>query len=183
MNHSNQSVEIFWKSRCDQNYLSEASCEVQYRAEGDSDWTEGEGDLQLSFHADSPLPFTKYEFQVRCACQGSELMSNWSSSYTVLSAEAAPVGKLDVWSDCGISTDNFECVAVWKKLPRSLARGKVLGYTLELSYINGTQAGLNVSTANLTSSLQGVSGASVSAFTSHGATTASPLAMPIPGED
>ncbi|XP_078140932.1 interleukin 12 receptor, beta 2a, like [Centroberyx gerrardi] len=194
--HSSQEpFVIYWKSRCVQYGHSEGDCEVRHRAEADQGWLEGEGGFNV-YTLDSPQPYTYYQFQVRCSCADViGLMSDWSAVYKVRSAEAAPVGELDVWRDCGLSSSSSDCVLTWKTLPTFQAHGRILGYEVNLFYGNGSAALLNVSAAepsgqlvcdemrcHLTSSLKGVSAVSVSAYGAHGATSPARLAMPTPGK-
>ena len=48
-----------------------------------------EEDILRSFLLLTPRPYTVYEFQVRCACEGPQaLMSDWSSVYKAWSSES-----------------------------------------------------------------------------------------------
>ncbi|XP_071383964.1 interleukin 12 receptor, beta 2a, like isoform X2 [Centroberyx affinis] len=199
--HSSQEpFVIYWEPRCHLPGHSEGNayteCEVRHRAEADQGWLEDEGGFGV-YTLDSPQPYTYYQFQVRCFCADIfGLMSDWSAVYKVRSAEAAPVGELDVWRDCGLSSSSSECVLTWKTLPTFQARGRILGYEVKLFYSYGATALLNVSAAepsgqlvcdemrcHLNSSLKGVSAVSVSAYGAHGATSPARLAMPTPGKN
>ncbi|XP_041720040.2 interleukin-12 receptor subunit beta-2 isoform X4 [Coregonus clupeaformis] len=185
---------IYWTLQCNDLGSSDQHCEVQYRTQDQQGWTQ-EDQLLRNFLLLTPRPYTVYEFQVRCACEGPEaLMSDWSSVYTAQSSESAPVKALDVWSDCGVTSELSQCALMWKEMPTWLAQGKVLGYVVTLSHSNGTVKVVNVSTSELdgpcvcqekrcrfTPSLQGVSGVDVSVYNSQGASKPAPLALPTLG--
>ncbi|XP_070704071.1 interleukin 12 receptor, beta 2a, like [Pempheris klunzingeri] len=186
-------LEIYWASTCDQLELSVGLCNVRRRTEADQVWFEEEDGFYASYILDSLQSCTVYEFQVRCACS-TGLMSDWTEIYSMSSPETVPVGELDVWRDCGISAASFDCALTWKRLPQ--ACGLILGYEVTLVYNGGTKVLMNVSTAEpvgplvcderqcrFTSSLNGVSSVSVSAYNAHGATVPSYLAMPVPGKE
>uniref|UniRef100_A0A673VLU4 Interleukin-6 receptor subunit beta-like n=1 Tax=Salmo trutta TaxID=8032 RepID=A0A673VLU4_SALTR len=192
--HCPQPLEIYWILQCDDQGSSDQLCEVQYRTQDQQGWTQEE-DILRSFLLLTPRPYTVYEFQVRCACEGPQaLMSDWSSVYTAQSSESAPVKALDVWSDCGVTSELSQCALMWKEMPSWLAQGKVLGYVVTLSHSNGTVAVVNVSMSEpgglcvcqekrcrFTTSLRGVSGVDVSVYNSQGATKPAPLALPTSG--
>uniref|UniRef100_A0A4W5R941 Interleukin 12 receptor, beta 2a, like n=1 Tax=Hucho hucho TaxID=62062 RepID=A0A4W5R941_9TELE len=189
--HSHQPLEIYWTLQCDDQGSSDQLCEVQYHTQDQQDWTQ-EKDILRSFLLLTPRPYTVYEFQVRCACEGPQaLMSDWSSVYTAKSSESAPVKALDVWSDCGVISELSQCALMWKEMPTWLAHGKVLGYVVTLSHSNGTVEVVDMSTSEpgglcvcqekrcrFTPSLRGVSGVDVSVYNSQGATKPAPLALP-----
>ncbi|KAJ8345844.1 hypothetical protein SKAU_G00300370 [Synaphobranchus kaupii] len=205
--HSVPHLEIFWDLECDSSFHmtedSDRSCEVQYRTRDERAWTEGDDDAQDSFLLLDPKPFSEYEFRVRCACFGKEAVrSAWSHIYSVQISEAAPAGKLDMWSDCEEDSDRqSECVIVWKKPPLSVARGRVLGYVVTVERDPGNQAVMNLSAEALGAtegaehmggrwgaqcfrlplSLQGITGVYLTAYTSQGATDPASLALPAPG--
>ncbi|KAM4598137.1 interleukin-12 receptor subunit beta-2-like isoform 2-T2 [Polymixia lowei] len=195
--HSQEPLEIHWRSQCSLQGLSEGGCEVRHRAEADQGWPEAEGGFHGIYPVENPQPYTVYEFQVRCACTDlSSLMSDWSPIYKVESAGAAPVGKLDVWGDCEMHSRSSECVLRWKELSKLQALGNILGYELRFLYSNSTVAVMNVSTAEpkgqlvcnetqcyLTSYLTGVTAVNVSAYGVYGATSPAYLAIPIPGKE
>ncbi|XP_045066945.1 interleukin-12 receptor subunit beta-2 isoform X2 [Coregonus clupeaformis] len=192
--HCPQPLGIYWTLQCNDLGSSDQHCEVQYRTQDQQGWTQ-EDQLLRNFLLLTPRPYTVYEFQVRCACEGPEaLMSDWSSVYTAQSSESAPVKALDVWSDCGVTSELSQCALMWKEMPTWLAQGKVLGYVVTLSHSNGTVKVVNVSTSELdgpcvcqekrcrfTPSLQGVSGVDVSVYNSQGASKPAPLALPTLG--
>ncbi|XP_041735115.2 interleukin-12 receptor subunit beta-2 isoform X2 [Coregonus clupeaformis] len=189
-----QPLEIYWTLQCNDLGSSDQHCEVQYRTQDQQGWTQ-EDQLLSNFLLLTPRPYTVYEFQVRCACDGPEaLMSDWSSVYTAQSSESAPVKALDVWSDCGVTSELSQCALMWKEMPTWLVQGKVLGYVVTLSHSNGTVEVVNMSTSEpgglfvcqekrcrFTPSLQGVSGVDVSVYNSQGATKPAPLALPTLG--
>ncbi|XP_012991263.3 interleukin 12 receptor, beta 2a, like isoform X2 [Esox lucius] len=191
--HSHQPLEIFWRIDC-LELVSLKECEVQYRTQDQQDWTQEEESLLKSYSLQTPQPNTLYEFQVRCACEcncAESMMSDWSSTYTARSYEAAPVKALDVWSDCGVTSELSQCGLMWKELPIQFARGEVLGYMVTLLYSNGTKKDENVLlTMNgdrlvsqekiwrFTPSLQGVLGGDVSAYNSQGASEHAHHALP-----
>uniref|UniRef100_A0A1A8DRP1 Interleukin 12 receptor, beta 2a, like n=1 Tax=Nothobranchius kadleci TaxID=1051664 RepID=A0A1A8DRP1_NOTKA len=189
------SLEVTWSVACVLQ-PSQGTCEVRYRAEDDQGWPQAqyEDGLHNSFEVPEPRPGSEYEFQVRCACDSS-LVSDWSEIYRIRSAEAAPVGEVDVWMDCVTPFSSFDCFLTWKNLSISEARGFILGYQVTVSYSNGTVKHINVSTVDpssvwaydemkwyLTSSLKRVSSVYVSAYNSIGTGNASHLVVPEPGE-
>ncbi|XP_067089290.1 interleukin 12 receptor, beta 2a, like [Osmerus mordax] len=179
-------LEITWGSGCSLLKLSEGDCDVRYRSEGQKKWSEVVNNLQTRFELLRPLPFTKYEFQVRCGCKDT-ILSEWSSVQRV-----GPSGQMDVWCDCESLSDLSKCALMWKLPPPPVVHG--LRYVVTVSYTNGTVEIVNVSTTvdggrsgckgkqcHLRSSLLGVSGVHVSAQTSHGATEPTSLALPTLG--
>ncbi|NP_001352715.1 interleukin 12 receptor, beta 2a, like precursor [Danio rerio] len=139
MTHMFTPLEIFWDMDCDiMGTLDE--CHVQYHMQNHMlDWTEVD-DCQSMFRIEDPQPFTQYSFRVRCHCGHEEkVMSNWSSVYSVRTPPAAPVGQLDVWSDCAPNSDKSSCNVYWKEMPLSQARGEVTSYIVTLTLKNGTE--------------------------------------------
>ncbi|KAI4891873.1 hypothetical protein NFI96_028677 [Prochilodus magdalenae] len=132
--------EISWEiEEDDYEMASEVMiCEVQYKKECDLDWTEIIETSERSIVLNDPVPFTVYIFRVRCGCDDTEerIMSNWSS-YSTTSPARAPVGKLDVWSDCEINSDKPSCTILWKEMPKFQARGKISGYLVSVKLNNG----------------------------------------------
>ncbi|KAM4717096.1 interleukin 12 receptor, beta 2a, like isoform 2-T2 [Anableps anableps] len=187
-------LEIHWSTICGELQLSVGLCEVRCRTEEDQNWILYERELSSSYAVIEPRPSVVYEFQVRCQCDPS-LISDWSPSYRIRSAESAPVGEVDAWWDCGLLLSNFDCFLNWKNLSISQARGYILGYEVTVLYNNGTVQLINVFTDNssslfvydemkwrLTSSMKDVSSVNVSAYNALGATKASPLHMPTPAK-
>ncbi|XP_056309273.1 interleukin 12 receptor, beta 2a, like [Danio aesculapii] len=129
---------IFWLMDCDLSPSDE--CHVQYSMQNQMlDWTEVD-DCQAMFRLEDPQPFTQYSFRVRCHCGHEEkVMSNWSSVYSVRTPPAAPVGQLDVWSDCAPNSDKSSCNLYWKEMPLCQARGEVTSYIVTLKLKNGTE--------------------------------------------
>ncbi|XP_071330011.1 interleukin 12 receptor, beta 2a, like isoform X2 [Trachinotus anak] len=180
------SIEIEWDSFCDELGFSLGTCYVRNRIEPDQVWLEHEGGLFNMYAIESPQPCTVYEFQVRCACE-TGLTSDWSTIQRIRNVETNPVGKPDIWWDCGISPARFNCALTWKNLSQECS---VLGYEVTLLYNNDTA----VSTTDLSgqlcnkmqchtnTSLTDVSSITVSAFNAHGATEPSTLVLPIPGK-
>lgn len=187
-------LEIHWSTICDDLGLSSGDCYVRYRSEEDQNWIQHEDKLSFSYAVMEPKPGTDYEFQVRCQC-ASSLISDWSESEKLKSAELAPVGEVDAWWDCEFLLSNFDCFLNWKNLSFSQARGHILGYEVTVLYNNGTVQLMNVSTDNpsslfvydemkwrLTFSLKNASFVTVSAYNALGATKASRLPTPTPGK-
>lgn len=131
-------LEIFWDMDCDIVDLLE--CHVQYHVQNHMlDWAKVD-DCQAMFRLEDPQPFTQYSFRIRCHCGYEEkVMSNWSSVYSVRTPPAAPVGQLDVWSDCAPNSDKSSCNVYWKEMPLSQARGEVTSYIVTLKLKNGTE--------------------------------------------
>ncbi|XP_052392534.1 interleukin-6 receptor subunit beta [Carassius gibelio] len=132
-------LELIWDMYCDGLGPLDKSCQVQYHENSHMDWIEV-GDRQVTYVLDDPQPFTEYSFRVRCHCGHEEkVMSSWSSVYSVRTPPAAPVGQLDVWSDCAPNSDKSSCNVYWKEMPLSQARGDVISYIVTLQLENGTQ--------------------------------------------
>ncbi|XP_015240402.1 PREDICTED: interleukin-12 receptor subunit beta-2-like [Cyprinodon variegatus] len=185
---SRDPLEIFWNNSCENLQQSVEDCEVAYNTEEDRNQIQYEEELTSSFAHLDPQPNTVYEFQVRCKCDSS-LFSDWSETFSIKSAESAPVGEVDAWWDCGPSS----CFLNWKNLSNSQARGYILSYEVTVLYNNGTIQLMNVSTDDpsslyifdgmnwrLTSPLKDVSSVNISAYNALGATKASPLPMLTP---
>ncbi|XP_059413613.1 interleukin 12 receptor, beta 2a, like [Carassius carassius] len=132
-------LELIWDMDCDGVGPLDKSCQVQYHKNNHMDWIEVD-DRQVMYVLEDPQPFTKYSFRVRCHCGHEEkVMSSWSSVYSVRTPPAAPVGQLDVWSDCAPNSDKSSCNIYWKEMPLSQARGEVISYIVTLQLENGTQ--------------------------------------------
>ncbi|ROL42943.1 Interleukin-6 receptor subunit beta [Anabarilius grahami] len=140
--HTFMPLVIDWNMNCDTVELLDKSCQVQYRAHTTYhplDWIQ-EDDFQSTFPLEDSQPFTQYSFRVRCHCGYEEkVMSEWSSVYSVRTPPAAPVGQLDVWSDCAPNSDNSSCNIYWKEMPLSQARGEISSYIVTLKLKNGTE--------------------------------------------
>ncbi|XP_029996055.1 interleukin 12 receptor, beta 2a, like isoform X2 [Sphaeramia orbicularis] len=188
-------LEIEWKSTCEQLQLSVGNCEVRHQAETDQAWIQDEGGISANYALENSQPCTVYAFQVRCACNIG-LMSDWSETHRIKRAERAPIGKVDVWRDCGISPTSSDCILTWKRLPISHACGDILGYEVRLFYNSSTEKLLNEPAAepmvhlvcdemqcHLNYSLKGVSSVNVSAYNALGATFPTHLDLPMSGEE
>ncbi|KAL0993082.1 hypothetical protein UPYG_G00103000 [Umbra pygmaea] len=193
--HFTKPLEIFWNMQCHESFGSSAkNCEVQYRTRGQQDWTRAlEKEILGGFRLRSSQPYTWYEFQVRCACQCDcphDLMSDWSPSYKLQTPEAAPLNMLDVWID-DVTSELSQCAVMWKDMSPWLAQRKILQYVVTLFYSNDTSKNETVAVSesgeqsvcqqnrcHFNSSLQGVTGVTVSAYNSQGATKQAHLAIP-----
>ncbi|XP_061702901.1 interleukin 12 receptor, beta 2a, like isoform X2 [Syngnathoides biaculeatus] len=187
-------LEISWSSICSEMHLSLGSCDVRYRIQAEELWEEDDVGAQVNYEFSGPAqPGVVYEFQVRCSC-ATGLVSDWSATHRIRSAEEAPTGQMDVWKDCGVLTTNADCVMTWKKLPISQAHGHIMGYEVTLFSKHSTTVLVNISVADprgllvcdelkcyLNSTLKSVSSASVSAYNAHGATVPSLLTIPTAG--
>uniref|UniRef100_A0A673MZ39 Interleukin-12 receptor subunit beta-2-like n=1 Tax=Sinocyclocheilus rhinocerous TaxID=307959 RepID=A0A673MZ39_9TELE len=140
INLTSDPLEFIWDMYCDRVGHLDKSCQMQYRARNHMlDWIEVD-DCQVMFVLEDPQPFTQYSFRVRCHCGYEEkVMSNWSSVYSVRTPPAAPVGQLDVWSDCAPNSDKSSCNVYWKEMPLSQARGEIINYIVTLKLKNGTE--------------------------------------------
>uniref|UniRef100_A0A671QVS1 Interleukin-12 receptor subunit beta-2-like n=1 Tax=Sinocyclocheilus anshuiensis TaxID=1608454 RepID=A0A671QVS1_9TELE len=138
INLTSDPLEFIWDMNCDRVGHLDKSCQVQYHARNHMlDWIEVD-DCQVMFVLEDPQPFTQYSFRVRCHCgYEEEVMSNWSSVYSVRTPPAAPVGQLDVWSDCAPNSDKSSCNVYWKEMPLSQARGEIINYIVTLKLKNG----------------------------------------------
>ncbi|XP_051569673.1 interleukin-12 receptor subunit beta-2-like isoform X1 [Myxocyprinus asiaticus] len=137
-NHTSQPLEIFWEMDCEMLSFSDIKCQVQYHALEDKDWTEVD-DYQVTFLLEEPQPFTEYKFRVRCHCGEEEVMSHWSTVYSVRTPPAAPTGQLDVWTDCAPNSNTSSCNVFWKEMPPSQAKGEVNYYVVTLKLDNGKE--------------------------------------------
>uniref|UniRef100_A0A672R0V8 Interleukin-6 receptor subunit beta-like n=1 Tax=Sinocyclocheilus grahami TaxID=75366 RepID=A0A672R0V8_SINGR len=139
INLTSAPLEFIWDMDCDIMGPLDKSCQVQYHENNHMDWIEVD-DCQVMFVLEDPQPFTQYSFRVRCHCGHEEkVMSYWSSVYSVRTPPAAPVGQLDVWSDCAPNSDKSSCKVYWKEMPLSQARGEIISYVVMLKLENGTQ--------------------------------------------
>uniref|UniRef100_A0A673MAR7 Interleukin-6 receptor subunit beta-like n=1 Tax=Sinocyclocheilus rhinocerous TaxID=307959 RepID=A0A673MAR7_9TELE len=139
INLTSAPLEFIWDMDCDRMGPLDKSCQVQYHENNHMDWIEVD-DCQVMFVLEDPQPFTQYRFRVRCHCGHEEkVMSYWSSVYSVRTPPAAPVGQLDVWSDCAPNSDKSSCKVYWKEMPLSQARGEIISYVVMLKLENGTQ--------------------------------------------
>ncbi|XP_067237598.1 interleukin 12 receptor, beta 2a, like isoform X2 [Chanodichthys erythropterus] len=140
--HTFMPLVIDWNMHCESVGPLDKSCQVQYSAHTTHhplDWIQ-EDDFQSTFPLEDSQPFTQYSFRVRCHCGYEEkVMSEWSSVYSLRTPPAAPVGKLDVWSDCAPNSDNSPCNIYWKEMPLSQARGEISSYIVTLKLKNGTE--------------------------------------------
>ncbi|CAM4401566.1 unnamed protein product [Leuciscus chuanchicus] len=138
--HTFMPLVIYWNMDCDSVDPLDKKCQVQYRAHDHMlDWIQ-EDDFQSTFPLEDSQPYTEYLFRVRCHCGYEEkVMSNWSSVFSVRTPPAAPVGQLDVWSDCAPYSDNSSCNIYWKEMPPSQARGEISNYIVTLKLKNGTE--------------------------------------------
>lgn len=139
--HTFMPLVIYWNmSHCESVGPLDQMCQVQYHAHNHMlDWVQ-EDDFQSQFPFEDSQPFTQFSFRVRCHCGYEEkVMSDWSSVYSVRTPPAAPVGQLDVWSDCAPNSDNFPCNIYWKEMPLSQARGEISNYIVTLKLKNGTE--------------------------------------------
>lgn len=183
-------LEIHWDLTCKKLHLHMRSCEVRYRAETENDWTKTELGSSTSYeshHIMQPGGLI-YEFQVRCACS-SGLMSDWSRTARITSQEMTPEGKLDVWSDCEVSRQKLSCVLMWKKPPKSQARGEILVYEVShggnLYNISTAQPGhlLVCDETKCYLNISITSSANISAYNSVGATVPAYIQFPLPGKE
>ncbi|XP_028268760.1 interleukin 12 receptor, beta 2a, like [Parambassis ranga] len=175
-------LEVYWTPPCRELEVSSGVCDLQYRTQEDQVWGERESGLHGSYIIENPKPYTVYEIQVRCTCLKG-LTSDWSEIYEIKSAEAAPVGVVDVWRDCDMYPTDFDCFLTWKNLSFSEACGFIWAFEVKLCHNDGTVKLLNVTTTEpsgqivydglkwyLNSSLKGVSSVNVSAYNTRGAT-------------
>ncbi|KAI5619199.1 interleukin-6 receptor subunit beta-like [Silurus asotus] len=118
--HSSDPLEITWDVSEDTEQFAQCQCKVQYKKLCDKDWTERVSDEK-------------------------SVMSDWSSEYTVETPAAAPIGTLDVWSDCDSTSDETGCTVLWKEMPLQQARGKINNYVVTMKLANGSVWNLNES--------------------------------------
>ncbi|XP_048831849.1 interleukin-12 receptor subunit beta-2 isoform X2 [Brienomyrus brachyistius] len=78
-------------------------------------------------------PFTAYDVQIRSKLSSSQgLWSEWSGVITDRTEEEAPI-RLDVWYiEESFSSGEKSFTVLWKELNESEARGRILGYKLEV---------------------------------------------------
>ncbi|TRY91423.1 hypothetical protein DNTS_018793 [Danionella cerebrum] len=140
LNHTLMPLEISWTMDCEFIGPLDKECQVQYRMETEmQDWVEVNG-FQVTFPLEDSQPFRPYSFRVRCHCGYEErIMSNWSAVYSLQTPPAAPVGELDVWSNCSSHSDKTSCNIYWKEMPLSQARGEVFNYIVMLKFLNGSE--------------------------------------------
>ncbi|XP_050961875.1 interleukin 12 receptor, beta 2a, like [Labeo rohita] len=133
-------LEFIWEMDCDDVGPLDKSCQGQYSTHNNMlNWTEVD-DCNFMCVLVDPQPFTQYNFRVRCHCGYEEkVMSNWSQVYSVRTPPAAPVGHLDVWSDCAPNSDKSSCNIYWKEMPLSQARGEIINYIVTVKLKNGTE--------------------------------------------
>ncbi|KAF4092781.1 hypothetical protein AMELA_G00024230 [Ameiurus melas] len=137
-------LEISWHVH-DEAECTEWQCKVQYKKQCDKEWTEDEDTYEVGFILEDAVPFTTYKFRVRCRCASDTkaVMSAWSSEYTAETPAAAPVGMLDVWSDCDSATDESSCTILWKEMPKQQARGDINSYMVTMTLMNGSVLVIN----------------------------------------
>ncbi|XP_022529424.2 interleukin 12 receptor, beta 2a, like isoform X1 [Astyanax mexicanus] len=136
-------LEIFWNVEREDDNVEKCHCEVRYKNEWTLDWTEVKDTFEGVYVLQDTEPFTNYTFLVRCGFgdyQEGITMSNWSS-YTVQTPAAAPVGKLDVWSNCEADLDEPICHILWKEMPKIEARSQIDGYRMSVKLNNGSELG------------------------------------------
>ncbi|XP_029945102.1 LOW QUALITY PROTEIN: interleukin 12 receptor, beta 2a, like [Salarias fasciatus] len=191
---SHDPLEVEWETVCEKLSFSVGQCKVRHRIGEDQAWREPEDGLYRSYTLVDPIPWTVYEFQVRCSCDET-LMSDWSAVSQTRSAELGdPVGEVDVWWDCGLFPTSSDCYLTWKSLPPAQARGVILGYEVRISDDKDTPALINVSATDpsrkfvydgkkwrSTKPLKNVSSVSVSAYNALGATSPSFLPLSLKG--
>ncbi|KAG7334994.1 hypothetical protein KOW79_001590 [Hemibagrus wyckioides] len=143
--HSSEPLEILWDMPDEADPFGDWQCKVQYKKQCDQDWTEVEDTYEVSFILEDAVPFTTYRFRVRCrrASDESSVMSEWSPEYTAETPVAAPVGTLDVWSDCDSSSYESSCTVLWKEMPKQQARGNINNYVLTMQLSNGSVVNIN----------------------------------------
>ncbi|XP_025027139.1 interleukin-27 receptor subunit alpha isoform X2 [Python bivittatus] len=105
---------------------------IRYKTSTDHEWTY-ESHLDQEHHELVDLkPFTCYEVQARCIPENKKgFWSEWSSSKTFCTHEAAPLGQVDVWQkECNSDHQNRSCFLLWKALDPEAAQGKILDYEI-----------------------------------------------------
>ncbi|XP_026772684.3 interleukin 12 receptor, beta 2a, like [Pangasianodon hypophthalmus] len=143
--HTSEPLEIFWSVSDEIEHSEQWQCKVQYKKLCDQDWTEVEDTYEVSFILEDAVPFTTYKFRVRCRHASDEraVMSTWSSEFTAETPAAAPVGMLDVWSDCDSMSDESNCTILWKEMPKQQARGNINSYVVTMKLSNGSVLNIN----------------------------------------
>ncbi|KAK3552815.1 hypothetical protein QTP86_022564 [Hemibagrus guttatus] len=143
--HNSEPLEILWEVPVEGDHSGAWECKVQYKKQCDQDWTEVEDTYEVGFILEDAVPFTIYRFRVRCrrASEESSVMSEWSPEYTAETPVAAPVGTLDVWSECDSSSDESSCTILWKEMPKQQARGNINSYVLTMKLSNGSVLNIN----------------------------------------
>ncbi|XP_060757636.1 interleukin 12 receptor, beta 2a, like isoform X2 [Neoarius graeffei] len=144
-NHSHKPLEIFWNVLNTGGDAELWQCKVQYKRQCDPYWTKVEGTYEVSCILENAVPFTTYKFRVCCKHASDEraVMSNWSAEYTAETPAAAPLGMLDVWSDCDSTSYESKCTLLWKDMPMQQARGNIDSYVVTMKLKNGSV--LNIS--------------------------------------
>ncbi|TSO37046.1 Relaxin-3 [Bagarius yarrelli] len=145
ISHNSEPLEFFWDVPDDTEHLGQWQCKVQYRKQCDQEWTEVEDTYEVSFILEDAVPFTTYKFRVRCRHDSDmrAVMSDWSSEYLAETPVAAPVGVLDVWSDCDSLSSESSCTVLWKEMPKQQARGNIDSYVVTMKLSNGSVLNIN----------------------------------------
>ncbi|KAJ6657687.1 hypothetical protein lerEdw1_002188 [Lerista edwardsae] len=109
-------------------------CALRYKTSRDHDWTYVNMDSvnEDSYDLEGLKPFTSYEVQVRCIPHQKGFWSEWSSSQTFVTPEAAPEGQVDVWRSVGAS-ETQETILLWKALDPEAAKGTIINYEVSFS--------------------------------------------------
>ncbi|XP_034953141.2 interleukin-27 receptor subunit alpha [Zootoca vivipara] len=108
------------------------TCALRYKMSKDHSWTYlSEEHVEQAGHDLEDLkPFTSYEVQVQCIPDTRKgFWSEWSSSQTFVTPEAAPLGQVDVWQKVGVSEKGVPSrFLLWKVPDPEAARGIILDY-------------------------------------------------------
>ncbi|XP_061469847.1 interleukin-27 receptor subunit alpha isoform X2 [Rhineura floridana] len=108
------------------------TCALRYKTSTDHSWTylSEEHVGQEGHDLEDLKPFTLYEVQAQCIPEkGEGFWSEWSSSQTFRTPEAAPLGQVDVWQEVGVSKNgDRSLLLLWKALDPEAARGTILDY-------------------------------------------------------
>ncbi|XP_066474001.1 interleukin-27 receptor subunit alpha [Tiliqua scincoides] len=112
---------------------------LRYKTSKDHDWTYLNMDsvYEESHDLEDLKPFTSYEVQARCIPHQSGSWSEWSSSHTFVTLEAAPQGQVDVWRRIGGSETREQILLLWKALGPEAAQGTIINY--EVSFRDSRQ--------------------------------------------
>ncbi|XP_072338210.1 interleukin-6 receptor subunit beta-like [Scyliorhinus torazame] len=116
---------------------SEAAFEIQYKAHDEDKWTQVPLAVINStfFRLCNLLPYTEYQLKIRCK-QKTETSpwSEWSNENTGITSECAPSQKLQIWRriEAPDSNGTRRVRLMWKPLERNVAKGKILGYRINL---------------------------------------------------